>query len=76
MQQTVRAFIHQGAGSYVAECHNLPVVTEGRTLDEAVGNLREAVALALSAGDFHQLGFSSEHPPIVVMLELSSRHAA
>lgn len=76
MQQTVRAFIYLDEGHYTAECHNLPVVTQGASLDEAVNNLREAVALALSDGDYQGFGFTSDAPPIIVTLELASLHAA
>jgi predicted RNase H-like HicB family nuclease len=30
---------------YVAECVDLPVFSQGRTIDEAMANLREAIAL-------------------------------
>ena len=34
-------------GCYVAETVHLPVVTQGRTYDETIANLREALALHL-----------------------------
>lgn len=75
MESVVRAYIKTSDDGYVAECYNLPVVTQGETLDEVAANLREAVALALE-DDFKNLGFSSETPPIIVTLELPTLHAA
>lgn len=73
MEQVVLAHIgHHEDGTYTAECYNLPVVTQGRSLDEAARNLKEAVALALADGDYRLFGL----PPIVVTLELSVQDAA
>ena len=77
MQRTVKAFVTPGEdGWYVVECANLPVVTQGRTLDEAMHNLSEAVALALEGEDPSLYGLADATPAIVVTLELSSAHAA
>jgi predicted RNase H-like HicB family nuclease len=49
---TIQAMIYPGdEGGYVAECLNLAVVTRGRTLDETVQNLREAIQLHLEGED-------------------------
>jgi predicted RNase H-like HicB family nuclease len=49
LQQTIKAVIRPGDQSgYVAECVEIAVVTQGRTLDETVANLREAVRLQLA----------------------------
>lgn len=77
MEQIVLAHIgHREDGTYTAECYNLPVVTQGHSLDEAARNLKEAVALALADGDYRLFGFTQAAPPIVVTLELSSLDAA
>jgi predicted RNase H-like HicB family nuclease len=76
METVVKAFIKPtDEGHYLAECYNLPVVTQGKTLDEVAINLREAVALALE-DDFRELGFNNDKPPIIVTLELPTLHAA
>ncbi len=56
LQHTIKAFIRKGEKYYIAECLEIPVVTQGKTLDEAVANLREAVALHLEGEDLEQLG--------------------
>ena len=43
---------------YVVDCHEIAVVTQGRTLDEALANLREAVALHLEGEDLATLGLT------------------
>ena len=49
---TIQAAIYPGDESgYVAECLNLAVVTQGKTLDETVQNLREAIRLHLEEKD-------------------------
>ncbi len=50
----------KGEKYYIAECLEIPVVTQGITLDEVVGNLKEAVALHLEGEDLEQLGLSSK----------------
>ena len=72
MIYTIKAFIHAGEESgYVAECIELPVVTQGQTLDEVVLNLREAISLHLDGEDLAALGFAP-NPPIVVNYEMAA----
>ena len=48
MFYTIKAMIYKGEESgFVAECVELPVITQGATLDEVIRNLREALALHL-----------------------------
>jgi hypothetical protein len=39
LQHTIKAFIRRGKKYYVAECLEIAVVTQGKTLDETVENL-------------------------------------
>lgn len=56
LQHTTKAVIRPGEESgYVAECLEIPVVTQGATLDETVANLREAAELHLEDEDFGEL---------------------
>lgn len=50
-RHTVHAAISRSDDWFTAECLELSVVTQGRTLDEAVANLREAVQLHLDGED-------------------------
>jgi predicted RNase H-like HicB family nuclease len=45
--QTYTAVVHREEAWYVAECPEVGVVSQGKTLDEAVANLKEATELYL-----------------------------
>jgi predicted RNase H-like HicB family nuclease len=47
MKKIIQVKIYKGERYYVAECVDLPVVTQGKTLDETVENIREAIELHL-----------------------------
>ena len=51
--QTSTAVVHLEEAWYVAECPEVGVVSQGKTLEEAVANVREATELYL--GEFPQL---------------------
>jgi len=56
LQHTIKAVIKPGEQSgYVAECMEIPVVTQGTTLDEVTNNLQEAVQLHLEGEDLTEL---------------------
>ena len=74
-QRTIKAVIRPGDQSgYVAECLEIPVITQGGTLDEVTRNLQEAVDLHLAGEDLASLGLSPD-PTILVTLELAVAHA-
>ena len=68
-QHAVKAIIRKGENFYVAECVEIAVVTQGKTLDETVSNLREAVSLHLEGEDLAQFGLAAD-PWILITLEL------
>ncbi len=75
LQRTIKATIRLGEESgYVAECLEIPVVTQGQTLDEVTRNLRKAVELHLEGENLAELGLAPS-PTIVVTFELEA-HAA
>jgi len=59
---------------YVAECLEIAVVIQGRTIDETVHNLREAVALYLEGENPAELGLQ-ERPTLLVTMELEPAYA-
>jgi len=72
LQHTIKAVIKPGEQSgYVAECMEIPVVTQGATLDEVTNNLQEAVQLHLEGEDMALLGLIA-NPTIMVTLELET----
>ena len=74
MQRTIKAFVHKGETHYVAECLELSVVTQGKTLDETIANLQEAVRLHLEGEDPATFGLAPD-PTLLVTIELESRVA-
>jgi predicted RNase H-like HicB family nuclease len=62
-RETIHAVIRRDRSAYIAECLELAVVTQGKTLEEVVENLREALALHLEDEDMAALGLA-EHPHI------------
>ncbi len=75
LQRTIKAVIRAGEESgYTAECLEIPVVTQGQTLDEVTRNLREAVELHLADEDLESLGLAPD-PTIIVTMELTPEHA-
>jgi len=71
MKRTIQVRIFRGERQYVAECLDLPVVTEAPTLDQLAANIREAISLHLEGEDLAELGFA-EDPTILATLELQA----
>ena len=74
LQHTIKAFVRKGDTQYVAECLDIAVVTQGKTLNETISNLQEAVALHLEGEDLAELGLVP-NPTILVTMELEPAHA-
>lgn len=70
-RRTIQVRIFRGETKYVAECMDLPVVTEGDTLDEVIANIREAIGLHLEGEDLAELGIA-QNPAVVVTMELDA----
>lgn len=62
----IRIRVYKSESHYVAECVELPVVTQGRTLDETVENIREALLL-------HPDGERVARVQVLINLELNGR---
>ena len=71
LQHTVKALVRKGESYYVAECVEIAVVTQGKTMDETLANLREAVALHLEGEDPTMFGLVP-NPTILVTMELEA----
>jgi len=75
LQRTIKAVIRSGEESgYVAECVEIPVVTQGKNLEDVTANLREAVQLHLEGENLAELGFEDK-PAIVVTFEVEPHYA-
>lgn len=69
MKKIVQFHISQGDKYYVAEGIDIPIVTQGKTLDELAQNIREATELFFEGENFEEMGFA-KHPSVLVNLEL------
>ena len=69
MHRTIKAYISKGDNYYVAECMEIAVVTQGKTLDETIANLNEAVSLYLEGEDPADFDLVS-NPTLLVTMEL------
>lgn len=74
LQQNIKAFIRADMeNGYVAECLEISVITQGKTLDEVVNNLKEAISLHLEGEDPSDFGLVDK-PSILVTLELQPEY--
>ena len=58
LQSTITAVVSKSEGWHVASRKEIPAVTQGRTFDELVENLREAVELRLEGDDPTEYGLT------------------
>ena len=68
MKNIIQFHIYKGDTQYVAEGTDLPIVTQGRTLDELVANLKEAIALQLEGENLADFDLAPQ-PTILMNLE-------
>lgn len=74
LRQNINAFIRPGEQEgYVAECLEISVVTQGKTLDEVASNLIEAVSLHLEDENPAEFGLVSQ-PSLIVTLYLQKKY--
>ncbi len=71
MRKTIQVRIGRGDRLFVAECLDLPVVTQAPTLDELAQNIREAIGLHLEGEDLAYLGIAP-NPTILATMELEA----
>jgi len=69
LRETIHAVLEHDGRHYVAECLEIAVVTQGRTADEVLANLQEAIALHLEGEDLSSLGLAAT-PRLLVSYEL------
>ena len=71
MKRTIQVRISKGERRFVAECLDLPVVTQAETLDELAVNIREAIGLHLEGEDLAAMGIAA-NPTILASMELEA----
>ena len=71
LKRTIQVRITKGEHQFVAECLDLPVVTQAASLDDLAVNIREAISLHLEGEDLAELGFAAD-PTILATMELQA----
>ena len=76
MKKIIKAFIYFDGEYYCAKCLEIDVFTQGKTMDETIKNLKEAVSLHLEGVNPSEYGLV-KHPGLFVMMEsdISLSHA-
>jgi predicted RNase H-like HicB family nuclease len=74
MKKIIQVRIYKGEKYYVAECVDLPVVSQGITLDEVVNNIREAIDLHLQGEKLEDWDILPGYS-VLANLELEPVHA-
>jgi len=74
MKRIIQFKIYKGEEYYIGESIDLPIITQGKTIDEVVANIKEALALHLEAENLSELDLDS-HPSVMVNLELETINA-
>jgi predicted RNase H-like HicB family nuclease len=68
VRDAIHAVTYRSEGFYVGECLEVAVVSQGRTLDELVSNLQDAIGLHLE-GDREIFGVTT-NPRLVMTYEV------
>jgi predicted RNase H-like HicB family nuclease len=71
VKRTIQVRISKGDDQFVAECLDLPVVTQAPTLDKLTENIREAISLHLDGEDLADLGIAP-NPTVIASMELEA----
>jgi predicted RNase H-like HicB family nuclease len=67
MMKTLSAVIHKEGDWYVSLCPELDVASQGKSIEEAISNLKEAVSLYLEDEDVNL----PDSEPIITTIEVS-----
>ena len=75
MKHIIHFHISKGENQYVAQGIDIPVVTQGKTLDELMENIKEATALQLEGENLADFDLAP-NPSLLIDMELpTSAHA-
>lgn len=68
MEKMIKAVIYYDGKYYCAKCLEIDVFTQGKTVDETIKNLKEAISLHLEGIDPVEYGLV-KNPGLLIMLE-------
>lgn len=72
MKRIIQVYVSKGDKYYVAEGVDLPVITQGKTLDELVKNIKEAIELHLEGENPADFGIAP-NPSVLMNFELPAQ---
>jgi predicted RNase H-like HicB family nuclease len=75
LKRTIQVRISKGDRQFVAECLDVPVVTQAATLDELAVNIREAIGLHLEGENLAELGLAA-NPTTQIIGQCTIRDSA
>ncbi len=73
MKTMIKAEVFHDGEFYCARCLDFDIFTQGKTLDELVQNLKEAIQLHFEDDPTALAGFSP-HPSLFTMMDLGEIH--
>ena len=71
MQKQLTAIIEREGDKYVSLCPELDIASQGNTIEEALGNLREAVELFFESASAEELQGRMHEEVYVTRLEIA-----
>ena len=71
MKNIIQFHVYMGEKYFVASSADIPVITQGKTLDEVAKNIQEAVELHLENENLAELDLEDK-PHILVNMEVAS----
>ena len=74
MKRLIKSEIYYDGENYCGRCLDFDVFTQGKTLDEVVLNLKEAIQLHFEDDKEYQADFVSR-PYLLTMMDLGEIHA-
>jgi predicted RNase H-like HicB family nuclease len=74
MKTMIKAEVFHDGEFYCGRCLDFDIFTQGKTLDELVQNLKEAIQLHFEDDPDALAGFSP-HPSLLTMMDLGEIHA-
>ena len=72
MKRIIQVYVSKGDKYYVAEGVDLPIVTQGETLDELARNIEEAIELHLEGENPADFGIAP-NPSVLMSFELPTQ---
>lgn len=72
MKNIIQFHIYKGDKYYIAEGVDLPIVTQGKTLDELAGNVKEAIELHLEGESLADFDLAPS-PAVLLNFELATK---